>query len=333
MRRQAQITASPLYARLLTAVAADVDAGGPCWSVLSGHEDDPFGSALALRLLGGVHRLVLEGSAPALAAFYPSAGGDPTRGDPFPPFLGTVEQHLADLRASLDLGVQTNEVGRSAALFPGFAAVADRWRLPLRIRELGASAGLNLRWDHFRYERNGSGWGDPRSAVRFGDEVFETGAPFGSVATVLDRRGCDRAPLDASTDDGRLRLMSYVWPDQPERFHLLERAIEIAARVPAPIDEADAVAWASAQLEHAEPGTATVVFHSIFIQYLPRADRAALEGVIVAAGRRASSQAPIAWLRMEPGGDHADVTLTQWPGGDQVVVAESGFHGRPVRCI
>ena len=125
--------------------------------------------------------------------------------------------------------------------------------------------------------------------------------------------------------------MSYVWPDQPERFKLLEDAIAVARRVPAPVDEADAVAWASAQLEHAEPGTATVVFHSIFIQYLPPADRAALQGVIVAAGRRASPDAPLAWVRMEPAGDRAEVRVTHFPGGDEMVVAEAGFHGRPVR--
>src|SRR4029077_11331664 len=64
LRHQAQLTASSLYPRLLFAAADDADAGGPCWAALEGHERDPFSSALALRLLGGVHRLVLEGSAP-----------------------------------------------------------------------------------------------------------------------------------------------------------------------------------------------------------------------------------------------------------------------------
>lgn len=331
LTRQAQLTASPLYAGILRAAAEDAAAGGPCFDVLQGHERDPFSTALGLKLLGGVHRIVLEGKAPELAAYYPSAGGDPGHGDPFPAFLTTVMAHMAVLRASLDLGVQTNEVGRAAALLPGFLAVADRWGWPLRIRELGSSAGLNLRWDHFRYERNGRGWGDPSSPVRFGDDVYETDAPFDISATVVDRRGCDRAPVDATTDEGRMRLMSYVWPDQPERFHLLEHAIDIARRVPAEVDEADAVEWASAQLEHAEPGTSTVIFHSIFIQYLKPADRAALEGLIVAAGRRATEDAPLAYLHMEPGAALAQVLLTQWPGGDQQLVAEAGYHGRPVR--
>lgn len=331
LRRQAELTASPLYAELLNEAADDADGGGPCWKVLQGHERDPFSTALALKFLGGVHRVVLEGRAPELAAFYPSMGGDPARGDPFPAFLATVMENTTELRMSLNFGVQTNEVGRAAALLPGFLAVSQRWGLPLRIRELGTSAGLNLRWDHFRYERNGQGWGDPASPVRFDEEVYENDAPFHVGATVVDRRGCDRAPVDATTDEGRMRLMAYVWPDQPERFHLLENAIEIARRVPAAVDQADAIEWASAQLEHAEPGTATVIFHSIFIQYLKPADRAALEGLIVAAGRRATDQAPLAYLHMEPGGERAQVLLTQWPGGEQHLVAEAGYHGRPVR--
>jgi hypothetical protein len=335
LRRQAELTASPLYRGLLTAAVLDVELGGPCWAALDGHEGDPIESALALRLLGGVHRLVLEGKAPDLAAFYPSVGGDPEAGDgdPWPAFATTVADNLAAVHESLDRPVQTNEVGRAAALVCGFLAVAGRWGLPLRMRELGASAGLNLRWDHFRYEHGGNGWGDGRAAVRFTDVYEGEGAsPFGVDAVVADRRGCDRAPLDATTDEGRLTLMSYVWPDQPERFKLLEDAIAVAREVPAHVDEADAVEWASAQLEHAEPGTATIVFHSIFIQYLPPADRAALLGVIVAAGRRASDDAPLAWVRMEPEGlEHAAIRVTQYPGGDETVVAEAGYHGRPVR--
>ena len=50
--------------------------------VLAGYEGRPFGDAIALRLLGSVHRLVLAGEAPELAAFYPSVGGswDPVLG-------------------------------------------------------------------------------------------------------------------------------------------------------------------------------------------------------------------------------------------------------------
>ena len=51
---------SPLYLFLLNRVADDVEAGGPAADVLRGHENDSGPSGLALRLMGGAHRLVLE---------------------------------------------------------------------------------------------------------------------------------------------------------------------------------------------------------------------------------------------------------------------------------
>ena len=43
----------------------------------------------------------------------------------------------------------------------GFLAVAAHTGLPLRTFEVGASAGLNLRWDRFFYEARGATWGPP----------------------------------------------------------------------------------------------------------------------------------------------------------------------------
>src|ERR1051326_3265278 len=75
---------SRIYATLLQRAADDVYAGGVCSSILRGHHDDPPDSALALRFLGAVHRLVLQGIAPQLAGCYPSAGGDSGCGDLWP---------------------------------------------------------------------------------------------------------------------------------------------------------------------------------------------------------------------------------------------------------
>ena len=57
----------------------------PVYGALRGHEHDSGDSVLALRLMGAVHRLVLRGDAPGLAAHYPSVGGSP--GDAWPPFV------------------------------------------------------------------------------------------------------------------------------------------------------------------------------------------------------------------------------------------------------
>ena len=115
---------SPLYGGLLTAAAADVEAGGPCWTVLAGHQVDRRGSALPLRFMGAVHRLVLEGRAPDLARYYPTVGGDPGAPGAWTAFRATVEAEHTVLRALVERGVQTNEVRRSAVLLGGFLLVA-----------------------------------------------------------------------------------------------------------------------------------------------------------------------------------------------------------------
>ena len=322
---------SPLYERILSGVADDVRAGGISAEVLDGRDDDPFASALALRLLGAVHRMVLEGRAPDLAALYPSVGGDPTTGDPAATFLATLRSNRDEVARRLVDGVQTNEVGRSAVLVGGYAEVARRTGLPLRLLEVGASAGLNLRWDHFAYDTGSQVAGDAASPVRF-EGVWEGPPPLlpEHFDLIAERRGCDRNPLDATSDDGRLTLLSFTWPDQLERIARLEAAIEVARRVPVAVDRADAVTWVESQLATARPGTASVVVHSIVLQYLPSDARRRFLAAVEHGGRKATASAPVAWLRMEPAGDRAELRLTMWPGGAEEVLATSGYHGRPI---
>jgi hypothetical protein len=75
------------------------------------------------------------------------------------------------------------------------------------------------------------------------------------------------------------------------------------------------------------------VFHSIFMQYLDETDRHRIVRILHDSGAVATPSAPLAWLRMEPAGDHADVHLTMWPGGDERLIAHAGFHGAAVRWL
>jgi hypothetical protein len=312
---------SPLYAGLLERAAADVEAGGPCRHVLAGHEGDDPRSMLPLRFMGAVHRLVLEGRVPQLAHAY--AKDDV---DAWPSFLDVVEDHAAELRVALEDGVQTNEVSRCAALVGGFLLVTQATGLPLRVLELGSSAGLILRWDAYRYEADGRAWGDAASPVR-----LDFPPPLEVAGTVVERRGCDPRPIDPTSADGRLTLLSYVWPDQRWRMELLHAALDVAASVPASVDRAPAGEWLAERLAEPADGRATVVFHSIVMQYLPEAERERVEWLLRAAGERATAQHPIAWLRMEPETfERAGVWLDLWPGGRHAHIASAGYHGRPV---
>lgn len=324
---------SPFYETLLSHAGDDAAAGGPIAAVFDGYPHQPIASAMALRLMGNVHRLVLEGQVPALAAHYPSVGGDGDAERAWPLFRAFVAGDVPRMRRLLERGVQTNEVGRAAALVCGFLAVAQVTGLGLRCLEIGASAGLNLRWDHFRYEAGDATWGDPASPVVLRGCYRGGTPPFDVTARVVERAGCDPHPLDPTTDDGRLTLMSYVWPDQAERLGLLHAACDVARRVPGVVDRASAPDWLGSKLAAPVTGTATVVYQSIMLQYLDQATRDRLRAVVDDAGARATAAAPFAWLRMEPGGEQAEVRLTCWPGGTERLVATTGFHGRDVRSL
>jgi hypothetical protein len=309
---------SPLYAELLDRAAEEVVAGDAVYGVLCGHEDDPGPSALALRLMGAVHRLVLRGDAPELAAHYHSPGGRP--GDAWPHFVAVLRDHRGELRRLVENPVQTNEPGRCVALLGGFLEVARVTGKPFRLLEVGASAGLNLRFDRYRYELGSESWGPPDSPLLIRSRLAGAGRPpLDAPLRVASRAGCDPRPVDPRTEEGRLTLTSYVWPDQPGRLERLRAALEIARDVDAPVARARAADWIEARLAQPAPGAVTVVFHSIVMQYLPDEERERFEAAVEAPS------AGVAWLRMEPADEAADVRLTL--AGEDRLVARAGYHG------
>ncbi|HZR14053.1 MAG TPA: DUF2332 domain-containing protein [Acidimicrobiia bacterium] len=329
---------APFYEHLLLAMADDALAGGPTWDLLGPYAERPFDDAYRLRVLGGVHRMVLDGDAPALAAHFPSTGGDGDAAAAWPLVRHVFRDPPPVLLDAMTRPPQTNEVGRSVSLVPGFLTVAREFGLPLRLLELGSSAGLNLRVDAYRYENDGAAWGDPSSPVRFADLWTDGRPPLDTPARIAERRGCDRDPIDATSDDARLRLLSYVWPGQRDRFELLRHALDVAARFPVEIDRADADEWVERQLERRADGIATVVFHSIAWQYFGDAAQARVRAALARAGERATVDAPVAWLRLEPAaaGVPTELRLTTWPdtgAGADRLLATAGFHFGRVRWL
>ena len=328
LRRQAtgcSELGSPLYGSLLDAAADDVVEGGPVFSVLAGFEAEHGGAALALRLMGAVHRLVLDDTLPELARHYPSTGGDGDAVAAWPVFRAAVDGHRARVRELVERGCQTNEVGRSTALIGGFLEVAHRARLPLSILEIGASAGLNLRWDRYRYESPLGSWGDPGSPVRF-ENAFIEPPPLNRRADVAERKGCDLNPIDPASDDGALSLRAFVWADQLHRLSLLDGAIEVAREDELAVERMDAADFVERELSRPRPGVATVVYHSVFLQYVDAERRARIDAAIAAA-RALASGAPVYHLAMEPGSATFEVRL------DGQLVATTHPHGSGVRWL
>jgi hypothetical protein len=333
--RGCSLTGSPIYAALLDRAAEDVARGGLFADLVSTYRGVPMLDALPLRVLGAVHALVLGGRAPGLAAFYPSTGGHFEAEGAFQALCEVCDAHRDELRdAAATLRVQTNEVQRSAVLVPGFLRVAARTGLPLRIREIGSSAGLNLFFDRHRYELGPHRFGDAASALVLAARW--NGAPPDLEATlrVASRRGCDVAPLDVRDPAHRLRLESFVWPEQLDRLARLRAALAVAMREPPEIDAEPAGAWLESQLGEPAEGVATVLFHSVVWWYIPEAERARITRAMESASARATRAAPLAWLRMEGLRlEEAELRLRLWPDGEDALLARVHWHGAEVRWL
>lgn len=195
--------------------------------------------------------------------------------------------------------------------------------------EVGATAGLNLRFDHYRYELGESIWGPPNSPVTLRARVSGR-LPPDRMARVMSREGCDARPLDPAAEEDRLTLASYVWADQVERLSRLRAACALAAETPARVQVATAADWIEDRLLDRWPGAATIVFHSIVLQYLSESERERFTAALHEAGEGGDPTAPLAWLQMEPAGELTDVHLTVWPGGKRCLIARAGYHGDPV---
>ncbi|HEV2865213.1 MAG TPA: DUF2332 family protein [Allosphingosinicella sp.] len=322
---------SPFTARLCAALAETLDPGTPLGARVLDWPGEPMRDALALRLCGGLHALGRAGQAPDLAPLYPP-GPPPSDEALLAALWRTLAEQAAALDTWLDGAPQTNEVGRSAVLMSGLLVVADRFRLPLRLFELGASAGLNLQLDRYGYDLGGLRAGDPQSPVQLAPE-WKGAAPPQAAVRIAARSGVDLNPVDPVAQ--RERLLAYVWPDQHRRLAQLEAALDLAAADPPQVDEADAADWLEARLRvEPEPGVCRVVLHSVAYQYFPPESRRRIRARLEAAGAAAQPDAALAWLRFEmvAGEAQFSLRLRTWPGEERLL-AWSHPHGNWVEWL
>ena len=325
---------SPLTARVCAFLADDLTRATALGRAVLDWPGDPNGWAdgLPLRLCGGLHALVRNGRATALATHY--VPHSKKHDDAFRAALAeAVAVQGVHLLPWLERPPQTNEVGRGAALMAGLLVVAKRFGLPIALLELGASAGLNLQLDRYAFDLGGVPAGDPASPLHLRPQWKGPPPPRADVR-IATRRGVDLRPVDPVRDAER--LLAFVWADQPARLQQLERALALAADDPLPVDPGDAADWLEASLPIApQPGQARVVMHSIAWQYFPPCTQAAIAARIEAAGETATAQGPLAWLRFEkdPGQPEITLRLRAWPDGEDRLLATCHTHGRWVRWL
>ena len=324
---------APLNGVILRGAAADYAGRGPTYALMKHEAQARVGTAPALRLAGALHRMVLERRAPELATYYPSVGGSSAISGAWDAARALIEQQPDALRERIALPIQTNEVGRAVALLSGLMHISRAvGQQPIRLLEVGASAGLTLRFDAFGYTSAGREWGDLTGPVQLRDPWSGSEPDLGARVSIVERRGCDPHPIDPLSTAGRLALTSYVWPDQAARFERLRGAIELASRIPVTVDQASAADWVDQQLG-TSTSTVTVVWHSVVMQYLTRDERERLDTVLAVKGR----PAPVWRLAYEPAheavnGMYFKLSATEYRAdgtNSTTTIGHGGGHGPP----
>lgn len=321
-----------LYGVLLAEMAEDWDAGGVTRELFSGWEDAEARQFPQLRLLAGLFRLVLRGEAPQLVPYYPCLGGTEPPDDAWAAVRPVLAAHLDELRAALDEAPQTNEPARTVALLAGLSEAVRRTGLRrVRLLEPGTSAGLGLLVDRYRFV--GDGWAHGPLDAPLVVEGCGAAGLRPEAFDVVERRGCDVAPVDATAEAGTTYLRSFVWPWMLERHARLDGALAALAVTPVALDRARAADWVAQRLaDPVEEGVLTVVWHSVTRLYWPLEESRALD----AAVEEARSRIPVAHVAMEnpwtPDGSRPDTSPGHLPVVelDGEVLGTCGHHGPPL---
>ncbi len=270
---------SPLYERLSNSIAGDAEL------LEMATHCNPTQPTPNL-FLGAAHLVLLDNPDHPLSAYYASVVESPEdRERAYPHFRSLCLDHRDRIVETISTRrVQTNEVGRCALLLPAFAIVAERSAArEAAFVEVGASAGLNLLWDRFRY-RYGEQiiWGDPSSPVRLACEP--RGVPLPPIPDAMPRVsmrvGIDLDPVDMGDADAVAWLRALIWPEHRHRVAALDGALRIAASAPPALIAADALDALPGVLENAPPDAALCIFHTFTLNQFPPDARRRFEEII-----------------------------------------------------
>jgi hypothetical protein len=312
---------SPVYEALSAAVAAGDELLD---LVLDSAARDQRRPSL---LFGAVSLLLASRPDAELAAYYPVHGGDRAPDEGLvPAFAGFCAEYRDELaRVMADGATQTNEIRRCVALRLGLAHVQRQWPGPVALVEAGASAGLNLLFDRYRYQVGGHAGpvadgpaADTPVTIACDLRGDDPGQVLGTVPGITARLGIDLRPVDLADPRARAWLAAFIWPEQTGDLATLRGAIGLTTtgragsvgpgartaaaghpELPAvPVVRGDATAD-TARLIAGLPGDEPVAFFTAsLLSYLGPGARQAFADQLGEAARHR----PVAWIFAESPG-------------------------------
>jgi hypothetical protein len=280
---------SPIYERLSRSVATDAqllafiaDAVSP--NVRRGR--------VPVLFLAATHDLTLAHPEGDLAAIYRGQRD----ADPYPALLAMLDDHRAEVASTLaSRSVQTNEVGRSAALVPAVSSALAGDHRAVALVEVGPSAGLNLFLDRYRVNylpdqpagADGPlvGAGPPDSTVQLDCRLRGDGVPpLDGLPTIAVRTGVDPSPVDVTDPVQRRWLQACLWPGQPRRARTLAAAMDLVASAPPELLGGDAVTDLAAVVGSQPSDVVPVVVSTWAMAYIPADGRGQILAALDALG-------------------------------------------------
>ena len=312
----------PLYRSISVAMSEDR-------SLLEVMTNARAGQWRPVLFFAALHFAVLEHPEHELSAFYPSVTGRaaPAR-DPVPALRRFMTDHVDELAELIATrSTQTNEVNRSCLWFVALRhaasdpTAADR---PIALLEIGASAGLNLHVDEYRYDfGDGSVRGVATSPVSLACDVVAGAPPLdAALPPIVDRRGLDLLPIDPSDATEARWLKACVWAEQLERHRRLDAALAHAIAHPVPIVRDDAIDGLSDAIDSFPDDAHAVVVNSWVMTYIAKDRRAAFESVLDLAG----SNRLLTWVSAEGSGVVPSVIAPAGLGSADTVVGMSRWR-------
>ncbi|MBS1704006.1 MAG: DUF2332 domain-containing protein [Armatimonadetes bacterium] len=252
---------SELYQNLSVRIAQDEDMLGLAAASREGQPEPNM-------LFGAVQYMLLTGKTNPLSRYFPSITMTPESPDmAFPAFRKFALQHQGEIEDLLGSKlVQTNEVQRSAYIFP---AIVTTHRLfgdrPISMIEIGASAGFNLLWDQYSYQYDeDEPVGLLASSLKVTSSFRGDKRPdlSGGFPTINSRVGIDLNPVDLLDKDQITWLQALIWPEHFERRARFAKAARIAMVNPVNVIQGDAVELLPGQLAEIPSTEVAYVYHT-----------------------------------------------------------------------
>lgn len=318
-------------ARVVKAQIALMDSDTGCGKMIREWPGLPLEDAMPLRLAGGFHHLHLTGADDRLTAIY---AGEITDQEQVNRLVASIAaDHEELLLPWFESPPQTNEAGRSASFMAGLKWLSGGLGPNFELNELGASAGINTMMERYHYNLGGVMAGPANSPMKIKPE-WRGGPPPDSTVEIVSIQGCDQQPIDLSDPESALRVKSYVWPENKDRISRMDAAIRLASEKRPDVVKADAADWVEQRLSKPqERNVARIFHHSIVWQYIPKDRRERIRSALFAAGEKATTQKPLAWMSLETNRQtfRHELIIHYWDGSDQSgkphLLAQAQAHG------